>query len=475
MLTQYYHSLRWTLPILFAVIILPIQSNAGAISAAYFYQHALMQYGENNYTTARTYIHTAVEREESFKYYYLAGLVDLRLKNYPSAIANLERALQIIPSDTNPHNARYNLAFAYWKEGNHEQAKGLISGCNTKESQLLLGYISFEKGLQLILSTHHTVPATKQDLAQELLTTFQSNRNEINFIDDTPIVDLPDFSDDVLPGHVLQIPDGQVFIWTSKSKEATYIVQRQGDSYQVLEAYHSSTGKVPGEKQVRGDEKTPTGIYFPVRKLTSQQMPQRYGAYAFPVNYPNSLDRYLGRTGDGIWLHGINENDNGQIPYNSEGCVVLSNEGIFGVSRHVELRVTPIIMAEDFYYMDRDELNSKREKLLSLLNQWVDDWESLDHEAYMSHYSQDFRSGRHDYTSWDRDKARINSHKSWIEVELDNISLFRYPDLESNKRIMMARFHQTYRSSNYNSQSMKELYFIYEDDGQWRILTEVTP
>lgn len=448
-----------------------VYAGAQVNSPGYLYQQALAQFGESNYTSAREFIHGAVQREESFKYFYLAGLVDLRLENYTSAIRNLARSLEIIPEGTNPHNAKYNLAFAYWKNGQHELAETLLRDCETKEARKLLGYISFEKGLQIILSTHQTLPGTRKDLAYELLTSFQANSNDINFIDDTPIIDPPVFSEHSLPGHVLQVADGQIFIWTSKNQQVTYIIQRQGEGFTVLEAYHSSTGRIPGEKQRRGDEKTPTGIYFPVSKMTTNQMPQRYGAYAFPVNYPNHLDKHLGRTGSGIWLHGINENDNGQIPYNSEGCVVFSNEGIFGVSRHIVLRETPVILAEDFIFLTQEEVAAKREDLLQTLHRWRDDWASLDHDAYMSHYAENFSAGRFNRNTWSSDKARINRRKTFIEIEMEDISLFLYPELENGKEVALATFNQVYRSSNFNSDSFKFVYLV-KENGHWKIITE---
>src|SRR3989338_9263109 len=49
------------------------------------------------------------------------------------------------------------------------------------------------------------------------------------------------------------------------------------------------------------------------------------GVGALPLNYPNEYDKRLGRTGSGIWLHGVPSDSYARSPNSTDGCVVLAN------------------------------------------------------------------------------------------------------------------------------------------------------
>ena len=61
-----------------------------------------------------------------------------------------------------------------------------------------------------------------------------------------------------------------------------------------------STGKATGKKEVAGDKKTPEGVYFLTAKFPDRDLSARYGIVAYPLDYPNLLDRQAGRNGHSI-------------------------------------------------------------------------------------------------------------------------------------------------------------------------------
>ena len=63
-------------------------------------------------------------------------------------------------------------------------------------------------------------------------------------------------------------------------------------------------GKEKGDKQYEGDNKTPEGIYLLI-VLSTVAFPEKYGPLALPINFPNDFDKDQGKTGHGIWLHGV--------------------------------------------------------------------------------------------------------------------------------------------------------------------------
>ena len=63
------------------------------------------------------------------------------------------------------------------------------------------------------------------------------------------------------------------------------------------------TGKYDGDKVSAGDRRTPIGIYNLTQKLST--VDPFYGPMAFVTSYPNLYDRIRGKSGDGIWIHGL--------------------------------------------------------------------------------------------------------------------------------------------------------------------------
>ena len=62
-------------------------------------------------------------------------------------------------------------------------------------------------------------------------------------------------------------------------------------------------GEKNGDKQKEGDLKTPIGAYKLTQKLT--KLDPFYGPLALTTNYPNLYDKIQGKTGHGIWIHGV--------------------------------------------------------------------------------------------------------------------------------------------------------------------------
>lgn len=110
--------------------------------------------------------------------------------------------------------------------------------------------------------------------------------------------------------------------------------------------YVCSTGRKRGDKRVRGDLKTPEGVYFITGKRTSGLDFQDYGGVAYPLDYPNPVDRLRGKTGSGIWLH---SRGRPIAPYESHGCVVVNLDDMSGLSHRLQNGM-PVLLAERLRY-----------------------------------------------------------------------------------------------------------------------------
>ncbi len=89
------------------------------------------------------------------------------------------------------------------------------------------------------------------------------------------------------------------------SKSRLYVFSNGPKGLEVVSNFYVTVGRNGVNKRVEGDQRTPLGVYFVGRQIPSEKLPELYGKGALTVNYPNDWDRFLGRTGSGIWLHGV--------------------------------------------------------------------------------------------------------------------------------------------------------------------------
>lgn len=259
-----------------------------------------------------------------------------------------------------------------------------------------------------------------------------------------------------------------------KSKNRLYVFERTGadEPPRLQRDFYISTGKRTGNKVTQGDLRTPEGVYFITGWIPDGELPEKYGVGAFPTNYPNALDRHLGKTGDGIWLHGTDRVYYSRPPLDSEGCVVMSNLDLSTIRHLIVPGVTPIVIAEAVQWVDATTWRDTRKQLTMAIEQWRQDWESLDVNSYLGHYAQDFWSEDYNYEKWADYKRNVAAQKTFQKIELKNLSLFYYPhQASSGKDMVVARFRQDYKSNNFNGETTKHLYLAREQE-HWKIVYE---
>lgn len=275
-----------------------------------------------------------------------------------------------------------------------------------------------------------------------------------------------------LPTSLLMAAPHQEYILVVDASTARlYVYRNDSTSMTLVDDFYMTVGKSGMGKNLEGDLRTPIGVYHVTSYLPGEELPDRYGPGAFPINYPNEFDNRFNRTGYGIWIHGTESDNYNRVPLASDGCVSLSNDEFNQISRYIKTDgSTPVVIAEEFEWADPEIIEQNRNRFDELLQQWKADWENRDHDKYMRHYSEaEFRSGNFDYNRWSTHKKSVNELKSFIEVEIRNLSMFSYPGEEN---MIMMTFDQNYRSSNYNSSSRKSLFWKQTASGDWKIIFE---
>ena len=115
----------------------------------------------------------------------------------------------------------------------------------------------------------------------------------------------------------------------------------------MVQDVYVSKGEKGYGKEREGDRRTPVGLYRITGWMPGQTLPPLYGVGALPLNYPNAWDRYRGRTGSGIWLHGTPEETFVRPPQSSKGCVVMNNIALMTLRQQLKVPTdTPVILLD---------------------------------------------------------------------------------------------------------------------------------
>ncbi len=277
----------------------------------------------------------------------------------------------------------------------------------------------------------------------------------------------------LIPSSLVQLSDVQDYVLVvAQSKHRMFLYKNQSGVPTYVNDFYVTIGKKGAGKVLEGDQKTPLGVYFVTRFIEPNELPELYGDGAFPINYPNIWDKRNGRTGTGIWLHGIPSTIFSRPPQDSNGCVIISNDDLKSLAPYISDKgqTTPVILANEIKWKTKVEWKKRQKNFYSYLEQWRKDWESRDVELYLSHYSKDYEDLGEDYESWAKHKRRANPSKSSIKVDLDNTSILIYPD--GTASVMVVTFMQNYSSDSFKHAYRKRQYWKMEEDGNWRIIFE---
>jgi murein L,D-transpeptidase YafK len=150
---------------------------------------------------------------------------------------------------------------------------------------------------------------------------------------------------------------------------------------------------------------------------------------------------------------------------------VLTNDDFARIAPFIKPGVTPIVIASSVKWQLPEAWLATRDTLANSLSTWKRDWESLDMEKYLAHYSKKFDADGKDIGQWSDSKRRINGSKSFVNVEISNLSVFEYPLAPDAPPMAMVTFDQNYKSSN-NNNKMKKRQYWQRDGDSWKIIYE---
>ncbi len=271
------------------------------------------------------------------------------------------------------------------------------------------------------------------------------------------------------PKYLMQLaPSQQYAVLVDASRSRLYVFSNDNGKPKYLTDFYISIGLNGVDKEREGDQKTPLGVYHVTANLPKKTLNDFYGDGAFPLNYPNDWDKLEGRDGYGIWLHGTPSDTYSRPPRASNGCVVLTNQDLTNLSKFVQIGSTPVVITDRVEWMQTSEWEEERDNFRKAFNNWKKDWESLDVDKYLSHYSPNFTTEGKKFPAWAKQKRQVNTGKTWVKVGVNNMSQFGYPGV---KDMVVINYDQEYGSNNLSTQARKRQYWVRENTG-WKIVYE---
>ena len=223
-------------------------------------------------------------------------------------------------------------------------------------------------------------------------------------------------------------------------------------------------GKLNGDKQKEGDMRTPIGAYDITKRIT--KIDSFYGPLALTTNYPNIYDRSQGKTGSGIWIHGLPIN--GDRDDFTKGCIALDNTKIAKLDNSININNSVLVISET-----KLKKVSKKDISIVMSNifSWKNAWKNSDLKSYLNFYALNFkRSNGQNLDKFTKHKKRVFSRKENKTIRFSNINIIPYPN-ENNKKIFKVVMDEYYKTKNYKFNGKKELYIEILND-KFQILTE---
>ncbi len=270
-----------------------------------------------------------------------------------------------------------------------------------------------------------------------------------------------------VPSQFLALaPSVKHAIAVDASRSRLYLFSNE-DGHLKLEAnFYVSVGRLGVRKRAEGDQRTPVGVYFITSRLSASQLKDFYGIGALPLNYPNEYDRRLGKTGGGIWLHGVPPDSYARSPQSTDGCVVLSNQDLSTLLSQITPRATPVVIAEHLDWRAPSALRPDRMQVLSLLKSWQQARESGDLQRLLSFYSPQFSNGSQDFSQWASELRKEVGREAHTIDEVKDLSVLRWRDRSDILVLTFAELRAGSRTGHIKRQ------YWGKENGSWKIFYE---
>jgi len=338
--------------------------------------------------------------------------------------------------------------------------------------------------LQALAAMDSLQVSAQYDWSPRLVKLLSEARRRLNQAE--PLESKPSKGSERVPASIVQagINTKQILL-VDVDNSTLFRYQNQDGSLRLLNKHYVSSGRAGAGKTLEGDLKTPVGLYRITDSLIDAELPALYGHGALVLDYPNSLDRRMGKTGHGIWLHG---NPSGQIsraPYSSEGCVTMTNEHIANLMTDLPQIDTQVVLTQTVNWLSPMEASRARDEWIDRFNTWRQAWLGNDPDALTQFYHpltlpQSVKNAMQDsaFEKVSQDRSATSSlqddellRKRLSKLDQKSISIFSNP-LATGAKVEARHVKMVLPATIDASAPETILWWAQHDDGQWQILME---
>ena len=277
-------------------------------------------------------------------------------------------------------------------------------------------------------------------------------------------------ADAELPAYFLQVPDSVNNVLIAEASTSTlHRFRPVPGGVERLEEAYMSVGQNGVGKREAWDRRTPLGIYFANEKLDTSRLHEKYGPKAFPLDYPNAWDEQQERTGDGIWIHGVDRRGGRRPPRDTDGCIALPNDELLALEEHLQLLHTPVIITRSIRTLPASDIAKTRDALRASLDRWATSFRNGEWHTYLALYAPTFEYRGLSYEEWSAYRVRSAATRPVSDFRIEDVLLLADPE---EPDLYLSRFRQTIIDANGKIATTKRLYWRRQTDGSFRIVAE---
>ena len=250
------------------------------------------------------------------------------------------------------------------------------------------------------------------------------------------------------------------------SRSRLYLFENTPQGLTLTADYYISVGKAGTSKTAEGDQRTPLGVYYITSNLDPKSLKDFYGSGALPISYPNVLDAKRGKTGSGIWLHGTPPNQFSRAPLATDGCVVLANPDLQHIIRTVEVRTTPVVIANELQWVAPQSTRSVSKPFEDALFGWRNAKTSGNVQQVLTYYTPDFSSNGKTLAQWMPTLKSEMEQTQGRTIQIKDLSMLRWTDVADTMVVTFGEVADGIRTG-----WTKRQYWIRQEN-QWKIFFE---
>ena len=275
---------------------------------------------------------------------------------------------------------------------------------------------------------------------------------------------------DLQPSWIIELPASVSGVLVADTSDASlHRFERIGDQYHWVDEHYMSIGQNGVAKDRAWDKRTPLGNYFITERLDTSRMHDKYGAAAFPLDYPNAWDRRMSRTGYGIWLHGVDKNNPERPTLDTDGCLAIRNETLLELAPYLVPLLTPVIVVGGMEWATAADTEVRRGEFRLALDRWKESVLEGDLVSYLSLYDSEFSHRGMNKADWSAWRLQVFESRTLTQLGLTDIMLLADPREEN---LYMSRFTQSMQHGEQSVRTVKRLYWKRSAESRWSIVAE---